>query len=120
LKRGFIVGTLYLDPKAAYNLAEELTAIPFAPSRNAAVEGIARELIRLCHGGNYRGEPWSPERQARWVVEEAYNWENWHGPAGIRQIFYRRFAPQPASGPVRLQKRAVSQASQKDLFDEEK
>jgi hypothetical protein len=92
----------WLNPERAYDLASELAAIPGAPSRDRVIEAMAGTLIRLCHGGSYRGEHWTPERQAEWLVTEACNtWSRWDGPAGLLKIFSSRFRPPSDDGQIR-------------------
>jgi len=60
--------------------------------RQEQLEFIARDVARLCRPQSYRGEVWTSERQAEWLIDEIYeHWEHWRGPAVMRQIFTGRF-----------------------------
>ena len=78
-----------LDPKVAYELVEELEAVPYArPAGSRAYLAMAKKLVELCHGD----QKMNPFEQARWVVDKALLWEEWAGPAGLTVLFDSRFA----------------------------
>jgi hypothetical protein len=87
---------LRLDGKIAYKIAERLGNIRGGPRTKVTIEGVARELVRLCRGGHYKGEYWPPSRQAHWLEHEICFWEKWKGPAGMRRILMDRFPLPPA------------------------
>ena len=78
-----------LDSKAAYELVEELEAVPYVrPAGSRAYLAMARILMELCHGD----DKMSPFQQARWVIDKALLWEEWAGLAGLAALFDSRFA----------------------------
>jgi hypothetical protein len=79
-----------LDTKIAYELVEELEAVPHSrPAGSRAYFAMASRLIKLCHGN----EKMSPFEQARVVIDIALDWDEWRGPAGLSAAYESRFAP---------------------------
>jgi hypothetical protein len=79
-----------LDSKTAYDMVEELEAVPYARAPGSrAYLPMARKLLEICRGD----EKTTPYEQARWVIDKALLWEEWRGPAGLVNLFNSRFAP---------------------------
>jgi hypothetical protein len=82
-----------LDAGLAFRLAAQLQAVPGFPRREEAIEAISDWLIDHCTGAEHQRQHWDPERQARWLVRTAIEWEGWRGAAGLRELLVQRFYP---------------------------
>lgn len=77
----------------AFRLAAQLQTVPGFPRREEAIEAISDWLIDHCTGAEHQGQHWDPERQARWLVRTAIEWEAWRGAAGLRELLIQKFYP---------------------------
>jgi hypothetical protein len=82
-----------LDKDVAIELAELLTDIPNKSRMPGAMRAAVRKLQEWCVGGEYAGRQWSPEEQARWLVNQALLWPNWRGYGALHEILLSRFPP---------------------------
>jgi len=91
-----------LDPDLAVSLARRLKTIPgdSAYFSEDAILAIAADLRRWCKGAWFEGKPWSPQRQADWLVTEAREtWQKWEGTAAFKRLFLEKFDPRPPNRP---------------------
>jgi hypothetical protein len=89
-----------LDLAVALKLATELTTIFDCPRSHIAIEAMAQDLVRWCHGWIGNNNVWPPEAQARWLVREAREkWtEKWLGTGALKQLLDARFPPAIVAG----------------------
>lgn len=89
-----------LNIQYARDLADRLRTIHGFPDSEAVVEATAQDLIRWCEGANLKGEWWSPEKQAEWLVTTARDeWEEWTSTADLRELFLSKFLPRTEHVP---------------------
>ncbi len=92
---------LPLNHADALSIVEELESVPFAlPSNSRAYGGMARKLIELCNGDE-KTTPWA---QARWIIDQALEWETWKGPRGLVELFDSRFARRKSLAPREVER----------------
>jgi hypothetical protein len=90
-----------LDRDVAIELAEVLTDIPNKSRMPGAMKEAVRKLQKWCVGGEHAGCHWTPEMQARWLVEQACTrWNTWQGYGALYSLFLSRFPPPIENTPV--------------------
>jgi hypothetical protein len=86
-----------LDFPMAQRIAAALTTIGH-PYNQEAIDATAWDLVEWCKGVIIDGKVYSPEDQARALVNTArLEWDCWPegGTANLRALFLLRFAPKP-------------------------